>query len=159
MAGRLLDLVLPPRATERLVRELKEDGLSAYLRPQARTIRGLNIAGLLIYDEEAVRAEGSTKKGLSLAIRTDILTRTRDTLPQTTLGGRGRRRNISGTFQVTRELDPEAPYVLLDDVTTTGATLLETVRALRAAGARSVTALALAYQDWKAAGNAVGWRS
>ncbi|MCA0437009.1 MAG: ComF family protein [Austwickia sp.] len=51
--------------------------------------------------------------------------------------------NLAGAFVATCDL-AGADVVLLDDVVTTGATLCEATRALRAAGARSVTAACIA---------------
>jgi ComF family protein len=71
------------------------------------------------------------------------LHRTRAAPPQTGLAHAARRANVRGSFQAR----PAAVYgrslLLLDDVTTTGATLEEARRALARAGAR-VSALALA---------------
>jgi ComF family protein len=71
--------------------------------------------------------------------------RTRDTPSQVTLGRSARLANVHAAFA------PAAPRALagrrvlvLDDVVTTGATLAEVAAAVRAAGARSVTGIALA---------------
>ena len=53
-----------------------------------------------------------------------------------------RRRNIRNAFAVRGELPPR--LLLVDDVITSGATLHEAARALAAAGAQEITALALA---------------
>lgn len=74
----------------------------------------------------------------------EILTRTRNTLPQTELSGRERRTNLEGAFEAT-DIDPSAIYIVVDDVTTTGTTLTSAVRALKARGADMVLALALAH--------------
>jgi predicted amidophosphoribosyltransferase len=56
-----------------------------------------------------------------------------------------RRRNIRGAFRVAAQGDIENRRLLLvDDVFTTGATVEEAARALRAAGAASVDVLTLA---------------
>lgn len=64
--------------------------------------------------------------------------RIRDTLPQAGLPWNERARNIRGAFAATRRFDGLAVAVV-DDVMTTGATLDEMARTLKAAGAASVT--------------------
>lgn len=59
------------------------------------------------------------------------------------LGREARRRNLSGAL-VARGVRGR-PVVVVDDVVTTGATLAEAIRALRAAGAEPVRAVALAH--------------
>lgn len=61
-----------------------------------------------------------------------LLTRTRDTAPQTSLERADRLKNISGAFEINRAYLPlpVATIILIDDVTTTGATLLEARNAL-----------------------------
>lgn len=76
---------------------------------------------------------------------TDLLIRTRDTLPQTTLSGRARRQNLKGAFASSTSPDSEHTYIVFDDVVTTGATLSNALQALRDAGASRVLGLALAH--------------
>ena len=71
-----------------------------------------------------------------------LLVRLRDTPSQTGLDAAARRRNVLGAMRA-RHSAPERVW-LVDDVITTGATLREAARALRAAGARRVVALAAA---------------
>jgi predicted amidophosphoribosyltransferase len=63
--------------------------------------------------------------------------------PQRGLDTASRRANVRGAFRVETALPP-LPVVLVDDVHTTGATLAECARALRAAGAPRVDAVTLA---------------
>lgn len=63
--------------------------------------------------------------------------RTRDGRPQVELPFEERRRNVRGAFRVLRDLRG-ASIAVVDDVMTTGATLDEIARALKAAGAAKV---------------------
>jgi ComF family protein len=63
--------------------------------------------------------------------------RSRDTPPQMELPLAERRRNVRGAFRCTRAL-AGASVAVVDDVMTTGATLDEVARALKAAGAARV---------------------
>lgn len=81
------------------------------------------------------------------------LVRTRLTDPQSTLGRRGRSRNLRGVFEVPCPADVSGRRVLLvDDVLTTGSTVGECTRALLRAGAREVYVLTYAIgvteADW-----------
>lgn len=75
----------------------------------------------------------------------DVLARTRLTAPQQGLPKFERLKNVKNSMRVA---DPDRVAgrvcIVVDDVTTTGATLKECERALRAAGARAVHCLALA---------------
>ena len=70
------------------------------------------------------------------------LERVRDTPSQTGLSAAERRRNVRGALRARRAVP--ARVWLVDDVITTGATLREAARALRAAGARTVVAVCAA---------------
>ncbi len=73
------------------------------------------------------------------------LRRRRPTPPQSRLDRAARRRNLERAFRVRRTAALEGLHlVLVDDVVTTGATVAECARTLRAAGARQVAVLALA---------------
>lgn len=52
-------------------------------------------------------------------------------------------RNVAGIFRATKRLAPGTRVVLVDDVATTGSTLSEAARALRAVGAEEVHAVTL----------------
>ncbi len=71
------------------------------------------------------------------------LLRVRDTPPQSELGLAERRANLHGCFACAGRLDGMR-VGLVDDVMTSGSTLAEAARALRAAGAASVVAIVVA---------------
>ncbi len=75
---------------------------------------------------------------------THVLKRTRDTAPQTSLGKKERQKNVEGAFRASG-VDSSFLYIVVDDVSTTGATLSATVEALTLAGAVHVVPIALAY--------------
>lgn len=78
-------------------------------------------------------------------VSTDVLTRTRDTTPQTKLKRKRRLKNLKGAFSVqSKEAVRDAHVIVLDDIATTGATLAEIKRTLEVAGCPRVTLLALA---------------
>jgi ComF family protein len=72
-------------------------------------------------------------------VRTDLLTRGRETTTQTALTPDARRANVAGAFAAAGRISGRA--VLVDDVFTTGATLMAAAAALAAAGATSVEAV------------------
>jgi ComF family protein len=86
-----------------------------------------------------------------LPVSRDLLTRTRETATQTALTPETRLANVAGAFTPRTNslggrltpgrrpgVSPDATYVLVDDVFTTGATLAEAARALEQAGARTI---------------------
>lgn len=83
--------------------------------------------------------------GTSVVLLSNALTRTRETLPQTNLSGDARRENIHDAFQAKEGLDPNFHYLVIDDVVTTGATLLSAITALKKGGAVKISAIALAH--------------
>lgn len=187
----LLDLLFPPRESERVIRTLGADELTPYIRP-LMTEEG--ITALLPYDEPPVRAAIIETKfhddsaaaallggalslfltdylsdcgayeetacvlvpvplsrermrergynqseriarhvttGTGLFLDTALLMRIRDTAPQTSLSGSERRNNLCGAFALSQQPDSGTLYLLLDDVTTTGATMTEALRPFR----------------------------
>lgn len=84
------------------------------------------------------------KDGTIATLRNDVLVRSRDTKQQTRLARSERLSNVAGAFALRDGVDIRNVAVyLIDDVTTTGATLTNAATPLRCAGA-SVTLLALA---------------
>ncbi len=76
------------------------------------------------------------------SVRTDVLSRIRETPTQTALTPEGRQANVAGAFRAVGAAQQHC--VLVDDVFTTGATLAEAGSALAAARAASVEAVTFA---------------
>ncbi|QJA05589.1 ComF family protein [Thermosulfurimonas marina] len=101
------------------------------LSPKRRRTRGFNQAALL-----ARWAFGGFE---------EILARRRETLPQSELPARERRRNVRGAFGLRKPQDLSGKHILLvDDIFTTGATAEECARVLKRAGALRVTVAVVA---------------
>jgi ComF family protein len=79
-----------------------------------------------------------------LPIRQEALKRVRRTVPQMELDRAKRAENIRGAFAASAEILAGRTALLLDDIMTTGSTLEECSRMMRAAGAAQVHVLVLA---------------
>jgi len=121
--------------------EALPDGVDALvpvpLAPARERERGFNQAALLA--ERAAPA-------LQRPVRARWLARARPTAPQSELGAEARHANVRGAFRAAPAVAGRH-VVLVDDVLTTGATVAECTRALRAAGARAVGVLVVARVD------------
>ncbi len=99
------------------------------------------------------QVEEIARKALALMPETQLasslLVRTRETLPQTSLGRKERKENMQNAFMLSadslRALDAHTLFIILDDVTTTGATLLAACMALERTGAKNIVGIALAH--------------
>ena len=98
------------------------------------------------YNQAAIAAVEVGRR-LHLPVRVRWLRRIRETPAQAGLTATARDRNLLGAFEVRGSDSVPASVLLVDDVTTTGATFEEAARALRLAGVRRVYALALARED------------
>ncbi|MBI5742232.1 MAG: ComF family protein [Candidatus Niyogibacteria bacterium] len=108
------------------------------MHPARLRERGVNHAALLA--QALARLSG-------IRALEDVLVKTRPTHSQVEARSRAERlKNLAGSFAAQ---DPAAiagqNIILVDDVLTTGATAIECVRVLRAAGAHSVTVLVVAH--------------
>jgi ComF family protein len=109
------------------------------LSPQRERERGFNQCALIL-------SHLSPEARDLCEIRTDILEKIRHTESQTHLKRSDRLTNLAGSFGVRYPETVRGRHVvILDDVTTTGATFTEARRALLAAGAKKVTCVALAH--------------
>ncbi len=108
-----------------------ESGTEIVWIPVTRTRkneRGFNQAELV--------ARGVAKKrNLPIA---DALEKIRETKPQSSLNRADRLKNLHGAFAVRAGYIARPVVVVIDDVSTTGATLTEAARALKQAGAKTV---------------------
>ena len=108
------------------------------LHPSRRRERGFNQAELLA--RELARL-------LDAPLSTGALRRTKDTSSQVSTSTRAERlKNVREAFAATDGVDG-ATVVLVDDVTTTGATLLAAAQALLSAGAARVYGLTFAHEE------------
>jgi predicted amidophosphoribosyltransferase len=139
----------------RVIRALKEEGrtsLGHALAPAFDEVLRLAVPdGALVTTVPGTRAAFRRRgfRPLDVLLRRAgwrhrrLLRVARATDDQRGLGRRARRENVGGAF-VSRPV-PGGVVVVVDDVVTTGATLVEAARALRAAGADEVVAVALAH--------------
>jgi ComF family protein len=103
------------------------------LHPWRALLRGYNQAALLA---------GWAARGGPVPLRPRLLRRVRATAPQTDQNAAQRRENLRGAFAAGPAV-AGLRVLVIDDVTTTGATLQACLDALRAAGARDPAGLAL----------------
>lgn len=141
----------------RVVRALKEEGRTDLVRPLGRAFRAAlahaatGEEGLLAVAVPSGR-NATRHRGYRVVERlvraagarpTRGLTWARQAADQRGLGRDARERNLRGALTA-RRVGADARVVIVDDVVTTGATILEARRALRAVGAHVVGAAALA---------------
>lgn len=93
---------------------------------------------------ERIVREALTMLPDSFSLSTTLLKRVRDTPPQTSLSRVKRLENMTAAFAVSATPDPAVTYIVVDDVTTTGATLRSACGALMNTGA-TVQAIAVAH--------------
>ena len=133
-----LGILLAHRARPTIDREWVDIDalLPVPMHPARQRVRGYN---------QSARLARVLSRELRLSMETNLLTRPRPTKAQVGLTGDSRRANLSGAFGVPR---PDAVQgrclLLIDDVSTTGATLSECASALKQSGADAVYCLVLA---------------
>ena len=99
------------------------------LHPKRLTERGFN---------QSVEIARPLARAMDLELNVDSCIRSRDTAPQASLPWKERRKNIRGAFECQIDLTGKS-VIVVDDVMTTGATLDEFARTLKAHGATRVT--------------------
>ncbi|MCL2287094.1 MAG: ComF family protein [Firmicutes bacterium] len=73
-----------------------------------------------------------------------------DTPPQSGLHPRQRVENVTGAFQIAKDISvPGKNYIIIDDIYTTGASLNECARVLKDAGAANITCMTLSIVEKK----------
>jgi competence protein ComFC len=97
-------------------------------------VRGYNHA------ERLARVLG---RELEIPVRTDLVRRVRATRPQVGLDGDARRNNLAGAFRANSAAVDGLALLVIDDVSTTGATFRECAKTLKKAGAQAVYCLSL----------------
>jgi ComF family protein len=100
-----------------------------------RHVRGFNQASLLAQE---------LGTGVDIEVNERLLKRIRYTKPQVSLSPAKRPANVAGAFSADSSDITGARILLVDDVLTTGSTMLSAARTLQAAGAKSVSAYCLA---------------
>jgi len=91
-----------------------------------------------------IAEELASSSGLGLRVLNNVLIKTKETLPQVELSDEARKENIKGVFLVKKDLIKNKKILLVDDVYTTGATMIECARVLRESGAREIIGIAIA---------------
>jgi ComF family protein len=82
------------------------------------------------------------QRATRIPVRNDLVIRHRETAEQTALDPESRRKNMRRAFRVVAPL-PARHVAILDDVVTTGSTVAEVARVLRAAGAERIEVWAI----------------
>lgn len=106
------------------------------LHPKRLRERGYNQSELLCVE---------LNKLLGIAVETKVLYRQSNTPHQTGLSRTARQENLKNAFSVNHSEQIQNRHVLLvDDVLTTGATILQCAKVLHQAGAKTITAMTIA---------------
>ncbi|MCU1638835.1 MAG: ComF family protein [Microbacteriaceae bacterium] len=145
-------------AVRRVVLAMKEQGRTDVVRPLAPALAAALAAAMVPDDAEVVTVPTSRaawrRRGydpVPLLLRwagvprpARVLVHTRSTERQKTLDREARGVNVEGSLRPRHPLTGRR-FILVDDVLTTGATLLEAARALRDGGGEVVSAATLAF--------------
>lgn len=92
---------------------------------------------------QAMELASSIRKLSEVKVRADLVVRQRETVEQSALGRKARRRNLRRAFAIVAPL-PAGHIAILDDVVTTGSTVNELAKVLRRAGAKRIEVWAIA---------------
>ena len=84
-------------------------------------------------------------KFLEISLITDCLIKTKETRPQIELSGKIRKENVKGVFLIkNKELIKDRKIILIDDVYTTGATMVECAKVLKESGVKEIIGIVVA---------------
>ncbi len=106
------------------------------LYPTRENVRGYNQAELF--------ANGLAER-LGLEVATDVISRVRRRKEQARLDFKHRSRNIRGVFELDKPGDGTQSVILVDDVVTSGLTVMEAKRVLERGGYKVVAVLSIAH--------------
>jgi competence protein ComFC len=117
------------------------------LSPKRYRERGYNQAELICRELISLSKTNYRRQSDVLTLETKVLIKPKDTEHQARIRDRrARLKNLAGSFSVKNiELIKNRNVILIDDVTTTGATLSEARKTLKQAGARKVIAFTVAH--------------
>lgn len=132
--GRVLGELLAQRIQQTRTGRLPDLLLPVPLAPRRFRERGYN---------QAIELARGVERRLRIPMRTDLVTRIRETREQAALRASERRRNIRGAFEVAGKFSA-GHVAIIDDVVTTGSTVNELARMLKRAGATKVEVWAVA---------------
>lgn len=139
----------------RSIRRLKEEGMTMLARPLGDALGGVlvDVAADAVFVPVPTSRSAFRRRGYrvpDLLVRrvgrrvSRMLVPARRTGDQRELGRDARARNVAGSMRVRTPAEQGTGVVIVDDVVTTGATLDEAARALRAAGMHPLGAVTLA---------------
>ncbi len=115
---------------ERIIRKMKVDAIIPVpVHPSRRRKRGFNQAEVLA---------NIVGERLGIPVRSELLKRTKKTLPQKELSAGERLKNLSGAFQTEAVPADIRRVLLVDDIYTTGSTIEACARVLKASGIENI---------------------
>ncbi len=136
--GKLLGEILFDKSSEIISKWNAEIVVPIPLHPLKRAGRGYNQAEFI--------ARGLIKNS-NMKIKR-ILRRKKYTETQTQLSASERRQNITNAFILKRKTKMPESLILIDDVITTGSTITEAAKVLKANGAINIYGLSIAIAEW-----------
>ncbi|MBO4351436.1 MAG: ComF family protein [Proteobacteria bacterium] len=131
-----------PENIERLKPFIPDNACLIPVPPHPRRLRERGFDPVWTFAEKLHKI--LVQSGIHTDFRDDVLTRTRHTPHQAGLTHDERVHNLDGAFKVSEKFAPQK-VILIDDVTTTGATAAACATTLKAAGAPWVGFVALAH--------------